>query len=200
MCKAQSGVFQDDTTQIKKYTIIHTWQVTDSAKGLFKFKKVRCASKEIKTNLALGCLRQIQLKIHKGVSANRVLPIIMIALASESMLFLRLSLFHRFFNPSEHQIFNRFCKTRRMLAIGRKVGVTKECFLCGSIWSNVFRQVLRISHVCHGSKNRGVNFINSKMPITQRLIHTHPNLCLLSSSLWRSTLATVSVHSTVEMD
>lgn len=85
-------------------------------------------------------------------------------------------------------------------AIGRKVGVTKECFLCGSIWSNVFRQVLRISHVCHGSKNRGVNFINSKMPITQRLIHTHPNLCLLSSSLWRSTLATVSVHSTVEMD
>lgn len=33
----------------------------------------------------------------------------MIALASESMLFLRLALFHRFFNPSEHRIRKRFC-------------------------------------------------------------------------------------------
>ena len=145
-------MFQDDTTQIKKYTIIHTWQVTDSAKGLFKFKKVRCASKEIKTNLALGCLRQIQLKIHKGVSANRVLPIIMIAVASESMLFLCLALFHRFFNPSEHQIFNRFCTRGECWPLAGKLGSLKNVSFAAAFGAIFFAKCFELRMFVMGAR------------------------------------------------
>ena len=64
--------------------------------------------------------------------------------ASEPMLFLRLTVFQRCFNASRFK-YAKILYMRRMFAMGRKSVVTLDCFVFGNIWNNVLRQARGIS-------------------------------------------------------